>query len=103
MNSARCSNGTESPLINDMRGTRPSFALSGLVGLLITFTRGVAPGWLVVSPSGRHCTGLEFKSGRLTLGLLLFVVSLSTFAAESRLADAVEKSDRAAVRALLKQ
>jgi ankyrin repeat protein len=71
--------------------------------LVATFTQGVALGWLVVAPSGRHCTFLGSKSARLTLGLLLFVVSSTSFAAESRLADAVEKSDRAAIRTLLKQ
>ena len=99
----RYSNGMESNLMNGMCGIRPGFALSGLIDLLMTFARGVAPGWFVVAPSGRHCTGLGSKSARLMLGLLLFVVSSSSFAAESRLADAAEKSDRTTVRALLKR
>src|ERR1041384_4874050 len=103
MNSARFSNGTESRLMNDMCGTRPSFALSGLVGFLMTFNRGVAPGWFVASPSGCHSRSLGFESARLILSFLLFVESSSSFAAESRLADATEKSDRAAIRTLLKK
>src|SRR2546426_6227547 len=103
MNCVRYSNGMESNLMNGMCGIRPGFALSGLIDLLMTFARGVAPGWFVVAPSGRHCTGLGSKSARLMLGLLLFVVSSSSFAAESRLADAAEKSDRTTVRALLKR
>jgi hypothetical protein len=32
---------------------QPCFALSGLIGVLTTFTRRVAPGWFVFAPSGR--------------------------------------------------
>jgi uncharacterized protein len=68
----------------------------------MTFTRGVAPGWFVVAPSGRRMR-LGPQSARFALSLLLFVVSSSSFAAESRFADAAEKSDRATIRTLLKQ
>ena len=90
-----------------MSGIRPKpcFALSGLIGLLATFARGVAPGWFVVAPSGRlqsrrrllhgSCAGLAFAA--------LFGCASISAAASSPLADAAEKSERAIVRTLLKQ
>src|SRR5262245_35733527 len=74
-------------------------ALSGLGGLL-PLTQGVALGWFVVAPLGlsRKCTGTV-----LSILATLLVLGSSSFAADSPLADAAEKSDRAAVRALLKQ
>src|SRR5689334_7079050 len=55
-----------SSLMNGMCGIKPCFALSGLVNLLITFTRGVAPGWFVVAPSGRGVRGaLQTRTPRL--------------------------------------
>ena len=92
--------------MNGMCGIRPKrcFALSGLVGLL-TLTRGVAPGWFVIAPSGRRqstgrcprcsCAPLVFAA--------LFACASISFAANSPLADAVEKSNRATIRTLLKQ
>ena len=101
-----------SNLMNDMCGidfgrVRPArasscAALSGLFGFL-PFTQGVALGWFVFAPSGRRRTGLRPRSLFCAFAILLFAVELPSFAAESRLADAVEKQDRATIRTLLKQ
>src|SRR5882762_9573518 len=123
MNCERCSNGTESNLMNDMCGIeigntqcslddqassdfapkghdKPAWgnapgsrfrffslalkgrntprivcaALSGLVGLLAILTQGVALGWFVVAPSGRHRTGSGQRSLFCALAILLFPV-----------------------------
>ena len=89
----------------------PCFALSGLGHLLATFTQGVALGWFVVAPSGRRHAEFRlstwFRVGSLSvalaLSLPLIAIGTSVLAAESRLADAAEKSDRAIIRTLLKQ
>src|SRR5689334_16526297 len=75
------------------------------VGHRITLTRGVAPGWFVVAPSVRNPIHLQFPRKFASLALSVWVGSLGfvSFAAQSPLADAVEKSDRAALRTLLKQ
>lgn len=91
--------------MNDMCGTRSCSALSGLDRLLATLSQGVALGWFVVAPSGRCLMRLQSRRFPLSLALsvLLFTVGSQLFAAESRLADAAEKSDRATIRMLLKQ
>src|SRR5207302_2186093 len=81
-------------------------ALSGLGCLLMTITRGVAPSWFVVAPSGR--SGARVRLQTLLRGVLftvaipLFLVDSPLFAANSPLADAAEKQDRAIIRTLLK-
>jgi len=91
--------------MNDMCGIRSCFALSGLVDLLTTFTRGAAPGWFIIAPSGR---AFACRQSRLCFVGFVFVVLAigfvpALFAANSPLAAAAEKSDRAAIRTLLKQ
>ena len=67
------------------------FALSGLVHVFATLSQGVALGWFVVAPSGRHRTGLWLRSVFCAVAILLFAVGLPSFAAESRLADAAQR------------
>src|SRR6266508_5547147 len=119
MNCERCSIGMASNLMNDMCGIEFGFvrparasscaALSGLVALL-PFTQGVALGWFVDAPSGRltarrlpmgsRIDGFRIMSrlgiGASALAVLLFASLPNSFAAESRLADTAEKSDRTA-------
>jgi ankyrin repeat protein len=73
--------------------------------LVTTFTQGVALGWFVIAPSGRHPTRLRSQPRFVVCALvvLLFALVPQSFAAESRLADAVEKNDHAAIRTLLKK
>lgn len=92
------------------------FALTGLGRLLNTFTQGVALGWFVVAPLGRgqvRCRKPFAMGSVLWLGfrpytrcvacaLVMLAVSQELLA-DSLLADAAEKSDRAAIRTLLKQ
>src|SRR5687767_1974318 len=98
-----CSNGTALNLMNGMFGirTKSCFALSGLVGLWGTFTRGVAPGWFVIAPSARYgaCVRSErmLRWALLPFAMLIFVIGSPLFAANSPLADAVEKSDRTTI------
>lgn len=98
--------------MNDMCGIRPSSALSGLRSFLGIVTQGDALGWFVCAPSGRHFPSLQQLRRaalrlRPSIGLVLTILSLAFVpalsAAESRLADVAEKSDRAAIRTLLKQ
>jgi uncharacterized protein len=81
------------------------FALSGLGRLVATLTQGVALGWSVDAPSGRCLTQLSswLFSVAFASSVLSLTIGSPLFAAETRLADAVEKSDRAAIRTLLKQ
>src|SRR5438309_6701478 len=78
-------------------------ALSGLGHFVTTCTQGVALGWFVGAPSGRRraCSGQ--RSLLCTFAFLLFLVGSPLFAANSPLADAAEKQDRASIRTLLKQ
>jgi uncharacterized protein len=87
-----------------MCGIRPGFALSGVADLA-TFTQGDARGWFVDTPSGRLNLRLRFsRRGAVQLVLVaLFVCASISFAAESRLADAVEKQNHDAIRTLLEQ
>ncbi len=85
-------------LTNDMCGIE-RFALSGLTGLWASFTQGVALGWSVVAPSGHT----RCSRSILCVTGVLFAIVPGSFAAGSPLADAAEKSDRIAVRTLLKQ
>src|SRR5881628_1077314 len=78
-------------------------ALSGLDRFFATLSQGVALGWFVVAPSGRHCTRSGQRSLLCRFAFLLFLVGSPLFAANSPLADAAEKSDRATIRTLLKQ
>ncbi len=80
-------------------------ALSGLGYLFLTLTQGVALTWFVVAPSGRDPSPLQSRlfPSSFALSVLLLIIGSTSFAAESRLADAAEKSDRATIRALLKQ
>ena len=71
------------------------------LGLLGMITRGVAPGWFVVAPSARGQSSLRHALFRIAI--LSFVIGATSFASNSPLADAAEKSDRAAIRTLLKQ
>src|SRR5258706_2829685 len=94
-------------LTNDMCGIDrkvPRCALSELEDLMVTFTQGVALGWFVIAPSGRGLTRLQSRlfSVLSALSALLFTSGFALFAADSRLADAAEKSDRATIRPLLK-
>jgi uncharacterized protein len=88
--------------MNDMC-RRFCFALSGLVGFWGTFARGVAPGCLVIAPAARRI-GRPIFQHSVCLGFAswFFCISISS-AANSPLADATEKSDRATVQKLLKQ
>src|ERR1043166_8435821 len=53
MNSAPCSNGMKSNMMNNMCGIdRKCSALSGLEHVVATLTQGVALGWFVVAPAG---------------------------------------------------
>jgi ankyrin repeat protein len=72
---------------------------------LATFTQGDAQGWFVDTPSGRLNLRLRFsRRGAVHLVLVaLFVCASISFAAESRLADAVEKQNHDAIRTLLEQ
>ena len=76
-------------------------ALSGLGHSICALTQGVAPGWHVAAPSGRLMSRLLV--GVTLLAVLLFAFLPNTVAANSPLADAAEKSDRATLRSLLKQ
>ena len=89
--------------MNGMRGIKSCFALSGLHGLLMTFTQGVALGWFVVAPLGRSPRRWRLcpRSVLFAFATLLLSFGSPLFAADSRLADAAEKSDRATIRALL--
>jgi uncharacterized protein len=82
-------------------------ALSGLVGLLATFTQGVALGCYVVALSARHNVRVRFGSlsrrALFAFGILLFATSSPVFASNSPLADAAEKLDRTTIRTLLQQ
>ncbi|PYJ96917.1 MAG: hypothetical protein DME23_18245 [Verrucomicrobia bacterium] len=78
-------------------------ALSGLDRFFATLSQGVALGWFVVAPSGRHCTRSGQRSLLCRFAFLLFLVGSPLFAANSPLADAAEKSDRATIRTMLKQ
>src|SRR5262245_19316907 len=93
--------------MNGMCGIRSKFcfALSGLVGLGGPFARGVAPGWFVVAPSARRGPVGQLRRGSCLclVVAVLFVCVSNSFASNSPLADAAEKSDRAAIRTLLKQ
>src|SRR6476620_10286961 len=86
-----------------MCGIRPCFALSGLLDLWATFTRGVAPAWFVVAPSGRWQTAGWLPRVSFVAFVTLFGCASVSFAANSPLADAVEKSDHSGIRVLLKQ
>lgn len=89
-------------------------AISGLVRHFNHVTQGVALGWFVIAPSGRR-DGEPLQQGNLRLLGSLFwprfpvVVAILLLgcpfwsAADSPLADAAEKSDLMALRALLKQ
>lgn len=90
------------------------FALSGLGCFLDLITQGVALGWFVSAPSGRR-NGQSVRRvdlgrirscfrPRFTLVAAILILGWpSLAAAASPLADAAEKSDRAAIRTLLKQ
>ena len=91
--------------MNDMCGIRGCFALSGLDGLLTPFTQGGALGWFLAALTGRGRIARRPNSASvlwLYSALYLWFVP-SVFATTSPLADAVEKSDRSAIRTLLKQ
>lgn len=90
--------------MNNMYGINPSFALSGLIGSL-NFPQGVALGWFVVAPSGLDAEPRQSRPRRFlrTVAFLVFAFIPVLCAAESPLADAVEKKDGPAIRTLLKQ
>jgi len=111
MNCAPYSNDTESNLMNAMFGTRGFALSSGLARLWTSLTQGVALGWFVFTPaghrtanfSGPRSTNRGVRVAAFAPYTLLLLISSSSFAADSRLADAAEKSDRATIRTLLKQ
>ena len=74
-------------------------ALSGLGRLATTWT------WFVIAPPGRDLRRPHSRLFYLLFAYSVLLVNFASpsFAAESRLADAAEKSDRAALRTLLKQ
>jgi hypothetical protein len=88
-----------------MCGTKSNFALSGLIDFFGTLTRGVAPGWFVVAPSVlkrmlfRGCSHPVLA----VIAILFFLDGIALLAANSPLADAVEKQNRDAIRQLLKK
>jgi hypothetical protein len=67
------------------------FALSGQARPTTNWTQGVALGWFVVAPLGRHRTDLRPGSVFCAVAILLFAVELPSSAAESRLADAAQR------------
>ena len=83
------------------------FALSGLGRWLNVLTQGVALGWFVVAPSGRTALLRRRQSNARLVSRIIAILLLSfttpLFAANLSLADAAEKSDRTAIRTLLKQ
>jgi len=67
--------------------------------MLATFARGVAPGWCVVAPSGRRLPvrRLTWQLLYLLVFVALSICGSASFAANSPLADAAEKSARVAI------
>lgn len=92
-------------------------ALSGLAGVAVMISQGVALGWFAGAPSGRRTVRWRnhwFKVGLLRfelrtqprsafVALGIFVFAQAMVAGVSPLADLAERSDRASLRILLKQ